>query len=53
MTIKPENYPAFKEARKQVQDTIPKILRSEIEIDAEINLQTSAQSSSFRILEIV
>ncbi|MDG2432890.1 single-stranded-DNA-specific exonuclease RecJ [Flavobacterium sp.] len=39
MTIKPENYPAFKEAfEKQVQDTIPENLRvPEIEIDAEIN----------------
>lgn len=39
MTIKPENYPAFKEAfEKQVQDTIPDSLRiPEIEIDAEIN----------------
>lgn len=39
MTIKPENYPAFKEAfEKQVQDTIPASLRvPEIEIDAEIN----------------
>jgi single-stranded-DNA-specific exonuclease len=41
MTIKPENYPAFKEAfEKQVKDTIPASLRvPEIEIDAEINFE--------------
>ena len=39
MTIKPENYPAFKEAfEQQVKNTIPDNLRiPEVEIDAEIN----------------
>ena len=39
MTIKPENYPAFKEAfEQQVKNTVPDNLRiPEVEIDAEIN----------------
>ena len=52
MTIKPENYPAFKEAfEKQVQDTIPENLRvPEIEIDAEINF-TDISPKLIRILK--
>ena len=52
MTIKPENYPAFKEAfEKQVQDTIPENLRiPEIEIDAEINF-TDITPKLIRILK--
>jgi single-stranded-DNA-specific exonuclease len=52
MTMKPENYPAFKEAfEKQVQDTIPENLRvPEIEIDAEINF-TDITPKLIRILK--
>ncbi|MGO4820259.1 MULTISPECIES: single-stranded-DNA-specific exonuclease RecJ [unclassified Flavobacterium] len=52
MTLKEENYPAFKEAfEKQVQDTIhPEMRTPEIEIDAEINF-SDITPKFFRILK--
>ncbi|MEA9415493.1 single-stranded-DNA-specific exonuclease RecJ [Flavobacterium sp. PL02] len=52
MTLKEENYPAFKEAfERQVEKTIlPEILTPEIEIDAEINF-TDITPKLIRILK--